>query len=444
MIRRTWLLLTLFATTLPLMADQPPSPGAIQVIEAFRRIAAQSLWPGFEPSTTPVEFYDGTNTYLFNHPSPPGGFHPVPSQQDVYSYAGQHETVRANTGTQVNGVPTATADISGNTSAADEVAALLIHETFHVFQTKRYPKWGGNEADLFTYPADNADLLAQRRLESLGLVRALEAKDPKDANCWAAAALSERSKRFAALPGTAAAFERGVELREGLAQYVQFKSIGKRAALTAEDFPPDQAMVRQRAYASGQALALLLDRVDPAWKSKLGGDPPVTLDELLAARQHEMTVRADCTFTARETQAAQERAEHDIADFTAGLSRRKQDFLSAAGVRLEIVAGKEPLWPQGFDPWNVVIFGDQEVLHTRWLKLGNGSGTVEVLGRGALTKAAGPHPLFNGVRQLTVTGLADPKVSETGGKVTLEAVGVEATFAGSVEREANLVRIRLP
>jgi hypothetical protein len=444
MSRRTCLLLAVLAATLPLAAQQPPPPDALQVIRAFRRIAAQNLWPGFEPATTPVEFFDGTNTYLLSHPSPPDGFRPVAGQQNVNLYPGQHDTVRANTGTLVSGVPTATADLTDNTSPADVLAALLVHEAFHVFQAKRYPKWGGNEVDLFTYPVDNAELLAQRRLESTALVRALGTQDQKDASCWAAAALAIRSRRFAGLPATAAAYERGVELREGLAQFVQFKSIGKPATLTAEDFPPAQAQVRQRAYASGQALALLLDRLDSTWKSRLGGDPPVSLDELLAVRLHEMTVRADCDFTAEEIQAARARAQRDVADFAAGLSRRKQEFLAAAGVRLEIVAGKEPLWPQAFDPWNVLILGDKEVLHTRWLKLGNGSGAVEILGRSALTEAAGAHPLFNGVRQLIVTGLADPKVTQADGRVTLEAQGVKATFSGSVEREPNLVRIRLP
>ena len=443
MIRRTCLLLAVLTAALPLAAQQPPHPDALQVIQAFRRIAARELWPGFQPATTPVEFFDGTSTYLFNHPSPPQGFQPVPGQKDVYVFPGQHETVRANTGTSVNGVPTATADLSRSISSPDEIAALLLHETFHVFQTRRYPKWGGNEVDLFTYPVDDAGLLAQRRLETLALVRALASKPEKDAACWASRALAVRAARFAALPATAGAYERGVELREGLAQYVQFQSIARPAALTAEDFPPDQAQVRQRAYATGQALALLLDRLDPGWKSRLEGDQ-ASLDGLLAARLHAMTARAGCDFTAEETQAAQARAQSDIAALAAGLARRKQEFLAAAGTRLEIVAGKEPLWPQAFDPWNVLILSGQEVLHTRWLKLGNGAGAIEVLGRSALTEAAGAHPLFNGVRQLTVTGLADLQVSEADGKVTLQTEGVKATFKGSVERQPNLLRILLP
>ncbi|MGD0437554.1 MAG: hypothetical protein ABSB86_13925, partial [Bryobacteraceae bacterium] len=435
---RTCLLVAVLVAVPRLIAQQPAASGAQQVIRAFRQIATQDLWPGFEPASVPVEFFDGANTYLFNHPSPPDGFRPVAGQQNVYVYPGQHETVRANTGTEVNGVPTATADLSGNTSAANVRAALLIHEAFHVFQAKRYPKAVANEVDLFTYPVDNADLLALRRLESAALVRAVEAEARKDTSCWAATAMTLRGKRFAGLPATAAAYERGAELHEGLAQYVEFKSIDKPAALTSEDFPPGQANVRQRAYASGQTLALLLDRLDATWKSRLEGDPPVSLDELLIGRLHEAAAPAGCDFTAEETLAAKARVQRDVDDFARDLDRRKQEFLAVTGVRLEIVAGKEPLWPQAFDPWNVVILDGRQILHTRWLKLGNGSGAIEILGRSALTEAAGAHPLFNGVRELIVTGVAEPKVSQSDGKVTIEANGVKGTFTGSVERESNV------
>jgi hypothetical protein len=435
----------LLAVLVPTSAvAQPRPPAALEVIQAFRRLAAMKLWPDFKPAATPVEFFDGTTTYLFNAASAPEGFHPVAGQPGVYAYTGRHPTVVANTGTLVNGVPTATADISQGASAPEEHAALLLHETFHVFEAKHYPHWSGNEVALFTYPATDAGLLTLRRLESIALVRALEATREEDKRCWAARALAIRKKRFDGLPATAFAYERAEELYEGLAQYVQDKSIGKPAALTARDFPAGQAQVRQRAYASGEALGVLLDGLDPAWKSRLGGDPPPSLDGLLAARLRDVAVRQGCDFTAEENQAARTTSQRDIADFVAGLQRQQRDFLAAKGIRLEVIAGKEPLWPQAFDPWNVLVLDDKAVLHTRMLKLGNGAGAIEVLGRSALTEAAGEHPLFNGIRQLVVTGLVDPKVSAAEGKVTLEAEGVNGTFSGAVERGPDVVRIRLP
>lgn len=442
--RRAFLLVLFLVSVLCVSAAQR-AVDALSVIQEFNRIAAQDLWPGFEPAKTPIEFYDGTHTYLCNHPSPPEGFRPVPGRKNIFLYPGQHDTVRANTGTEVSGFPTATADLSNpRNSSATELAALLLHEAFHVFEHKRYPKWGANEVDLFTYPIDNAELLAERRLESGSLVRALGSSAETEAVCWSQKALEIRAKRFGAIPANAATYERQSELFEGLAQYVQFKSIGKAAALTAEDFPPDQGQVRQRGYATGQALALLLERLEPAWKLKLGAETGGSLDELLSDRLRTMTVPAQCDFTARESEAAVTRARQDIAESAANRKRQKQEFLDARGTRLEIIAGKEPLWPQAFDPWNVVNLGNREILHTRWIKLGNGSGTIEVLGHRALTEAAGAHPLFNGVRRLIVTGLAEPKVSASEGKVTLEASGIKANFTGTVQRESEVVRIVLP
>src|SRR3954462_3913920 len=127
----------------------------IEVFREFERIGAQPLWPGFEPGKTAVEVYDGTNTYLYHHPKPPEGFAPLAGAPGVYVFLGQHDSVRANTGTELNGVPTATADLSKSKSSTREQAALLIHETFHVYEKKAHPKWAANEGELFTYPFEN-------------------------------------------------------------------------------------------------------------------------------------------------------------------------------------------------------------------------------------------------------------------------------------------------
>src|SRR3954452_15256680 len=129
--------------------QQPPataaSPRAIEVFREFERIGTQPLWPGFEPTRTAVEVYDGTNTYLYHHPKPPEGFAPLAGAPGVFVFPGQHDSVRANTGTELNGLPTATADISKSKSSTREQAALLIHETFHVYEKKAHPKWAEEE-----------------------------------------------------------------------------------------------------------------------------------------------------------------------------------------------------------------------------------------------------------------------------------------------------------
>src|SRR6185369_3043374 len=156
-----------------------------------------------------------------------------------------------------------------------------VHETFHVFQARRHPKWGGNEVDQLTYPSDDGEVLAQRRLESLALSRAVAARGRAAAGAWAARALDAREKRFARLAGPAAAYERGTEMKEGLAAYVETKAVEDGGPfLPPGEFPPEA--VRLRAYASGNAIARLLDRLDPAWKPRLEKDDALSLDALLS------------------------------------------------------------------------------------------------------------------------------------------------------------------
>jgi len=319
---------------------------------------------------------------------------------------------------------------------ADCTPALLVHECFHVHQKAAHPDWTANEAELFTYPVDDATILAERRQETLALVRALQARKDEDARCWARSALAVRGKRAASLPEGALAYERGIEKNEGLAQYVEDLSLHAGARLTDADFPAEE--IRQRGYGTGQAWALLLDRFGD-WKAGLGATP---LDEVLRARLG--SEGAVCALSPDAIRSATARAERDAAEVLASRGTRRSAFLAAPGWTVEIVAGGEPLWPQGFDPWNVKNLGERVVLHTRWVKVGNGAGSVEVLDRPSLTEGLGPHPLFNGARRLVVTGLAEPALTEGEGQVGIEAKGLKGSFRGRVERGERRIRLLLP
>jgi hypothetical protein len=431
---------TFFALVLLLAAaaaQQSPASAAhmVEVFKEFDRLGAQPLWPGFEPTKTAVEVYDGTNTYLYHHPKPPEGFSPVSGAAGVFVFPGQHDSVRANTGTELNGVPTATADISKSKATTSEQAALLIHETFHVYEKKAHPKWAANEAELFTYPFDDVQALALRRMETTALAFALAKRDPL---CFLDAALASRRDRYARLPAGAAAYERGIELNEGLAQYVEYKSISRAPALTREDFPLE--LIRQRGYAIGQVYALMLDKYAADWKETIGD---TALDELLRSRLSTSLHRPHKRCGVPEQMAS---AQQEVTALIASRAQRKQAFLSAPGWRIEIIAGKEPLWPQRFDPWNLQNLGNNEILHTRWATLGNGAGAIEALDHPSLTEGVGPHPLFNGAKRYIITGLAaPPSLNEKDGKVTIDTPEARGTFTGaSVTTTGQTVVVRLP
>lgn len=452
---RVLLCLVLLAHALPATAAQRrvrPTAHALTaadvyaVVDEFDAVAARSaLWPGFEPRRVPLAIFNGDTTLLFRHPNPPQEFVSLSSRQGVWAFAGRHESVTANATAKLNGVLTATAMLKPD--ARRDVrgqAALVIHEAFHVFQRERHADWSANELELFVYPFEDADALRLRRLETLALARAESARAEGDAACWASAALKLRAERYARMPAGSAAYERGTELNEGLASYVEALAAGRArpTSLPPEDFSASE--VRQRAYATGRALAVLLDRFAPDWKQKLEDGDKRPLDEALGAALSAPAAGL-CEIAPPDSLRASERARRDVAALVAKREALRRDFLARPGWKLELTAEGSPLFPQGFDPLNVERVGAREVLHTRYVKLGGGAGFIEIINRHSLTEGAGEHPLFNGLRRLTVTGLAsEPAVSESGGKTTITANNLKAEFTGAhVTRSGQTLVIRL-
>lgn len=425
----------------------PPAPDTqSSVIEPqsflaeLDHVANLELWPGFNLRNVPAAVFDGTRTLLFRHPAPPEGFTPEPAVSGVWSYPGRHPLVTANSSIDLGGVHTATALLTNPATPLRSRAAVVAHEAFHVFQRANHPGWSANEGELFVYPVDDARLLALRRLESMGLSRAAAADNPEQSACWARAALASRQKRYATLPAGSVEYERRTELNEGLARYVQRRAAGAGPSVVPEH-PPEE--VRARAYESGAALALLLDRFSPAWKLTLAQSDSLTLDMLLDSAP-PLAGPAPCGFTAQQLASVDSAALVDVQQLRLRRASLRESLIAQPGWRLSIVAGESPLFPQRFDPLNVQVVGPGEVLHSRFVRLGNDAGTVEVFGKGSITEAAGAHPLFNGIRLLIVTGLAEPVVTETDGAVTIRGDGLTADFRGAtVHRSGDSVTVSL-
>lgn len=420
---------------------------AFDVMEEFERLSARPLWPGFDPRLVPVEIYDGRATYLFRHPNPPPEYKEMTGRPGVRVFEGRHESVRANSNVELGGVGVATAVLTPDKKLTPRgSAALLAHEAFHVFQRARHPAWTGNEVELFTYPFEDAEQLSLRRIESEALRRAVAARDDGAATCWARAAVDARRARFKLLSAGAAGYERGTELNEGLARYVESRAAGAKGdELPAGDYAPEE--VRARSYATGRALGLLLDRLDPGWKRRLEDGDARTLDELLEASLASAKSARVCALPRAFQEAARVRANQDVETLKAKKAEWRREFFARPGWKVIVVAGEsDPLWPQNFDPLNVRSLGGGEVLHTRWLKVGNASGTIEVLERPSLTEGRGSHPLFNGVSVVTAAGLsAEPEVREDGGAVVIKSEGFKAELKdASLERSGQTVTVRLP
>lgn len=280
-IKRITMLLTIALLTLSIGAQEPVTTGlAVAIVAEIDGMAENELWPGFDPRQTPIAIYDGARTTLFCHPNPPEEFNECSHATGALCYEGRHESIRANTSTDLNGVSTATliANTDGSRTTLDW-AAVAVHEIFHVFQRAHHPAWQANEAALFVYPMGDAELLQLRRLETLALERALSAADVGGATAWTKTLLATRQTRFAGMAEDFPAYERGNELNEGLARYVQQRAANKNSLpeFPARGYAAHE--VRLRTYAVGEALSLLLDRWRnslPATRKELGKRPPLT------------------------------------------------------------------------------------------------------------------------------------------------------------------------
>ena len=418
---------------------------AEDVLAEFDRLTEVSLWPGFEPRSIPLAIYDGSVTWLIRHPDPPASFRRRDLESDLWFVMGQHEAVRANSHATIGDTLAATLIIDAAAGhAARELAGILIHEAFHVYQAGAHRDWFANELELLSYPWEVPELIALRRLEGESLRLALSTSRTGEATCWARRALRFRRSRYAGMPAASAEYEWRLELAEGLATYVEGQAVGSpdEGIMDGQPFAADA--VRQRAYASGNALAALLDVYAPGWK--LGLERATgPLDQLLAAALPEPD-DGSCGFSQAEMQRAEALAASDVAAALADRAAARSKYMSKPGWRLDVVSHGSPLWPSGFDPLNMQVLGGREVLHSRWLELSNSSGVLEVLDRAALTVGAGEHPLFEGVERMILTGLpVEPGFEQEDERLIIRGRGITAELTGArVEKSDRLIVIHLP
>jgi hypothetical protein len=306
------------------------STGAVDVMAALDRLPVKDLWPGFDPSTTPVAIYDGTSTWLFRHPAVPAGF---VAEAGALRHPGRHEAVRANASATLGGVEVATLLLDGRSDAL-AAAGTIVHESFHVFQRARHPGWVANELDYFTTPFDDVEVLTLRRAEAAALRRALDARAEADRRCWAFAAVDRRKARQVRVPGSASSYESAVERFEGLAQYVEHKATGRPPqGFTDAEHPSEK--VRERAYAAGEAWAVLLDDFAPGWRDAVENGEDEWLDGLVARSVGE---RFRCQVTNQELDAWRGAAAAEIGALRARRAQRRKELLERDGWTLSVVA----------------------------------------------------------------------------------------------------------
>lgn len=390
--------------------DAQPAPDTLRaLVSAHDHVralgaGADPLWPGFRPDTIPVVLVlPGRGTALLNWGAPlPEGWRPTPG----VSGAGWRDEVAmgaTNTSIRLNGRPAAQAVVP--TLSPEVLASLAAHEAFHVFQrasARPERRFGASENTIWLtqYPVFDVDNETAFALEGRLLAAALRARTVAEWRARAREFVAVREARHARLPMHIAEFDRMSELNEGLAEYVQLRVLERlsregdprtrddaareRAARIArvERLAEDvQQSIRLRYYASGSAIALLLDRLEDAtWKERLVRDD-LTLQDALAfasgARDAAIAARASASRQFDESGLARA-AKARVEQLAARRRARVDSVLSAPGLTIVLdVASVAPLQPCGFDPQNLLRVDAVTELHTRWLKACGAGVTAE-------------------------------------------------------------------
>lgn len=401
-------------------------PNLEDVRAALDRIGRlDTLWPDFEPEEIPLMVWDGVQTTLFQASAAPAAdWQPC---EHGWALPYRHPAMVANTAvTLENGVETATVLLTElpDSMALPELAALIVHERFHVYQSTHRPeRWQADELAVFGYPL-TAPVLASRRLELLALRLALTQTDWRG---HAAEALNRREVRWKHLTAAQQELERGLERREGLAYFLELKVSGRPPVMPLPDFAPTR--IRQRCYSTGAALGLLLSRTGSGtgdWPEEFMQSQE-SLEELLSRRLEPETARALSPAQVAEAEAG---AVLDVQAHQEELRNVHAAFLGRPGSRLTI-STVQKVWPQGFDPLNMTDLGGGRILHGRFLRFGNAELTGEVLGNSVLTQGSGPHPMQGGFNSLTFSGLHGLRLYTDENTLHVEAQGVGIQIRGA-------------
>lgn len=413
------------------------------VIAAVDRAGEMELWPGFDVTAYPVAIFDGKRTFLVRHPSPPEDFRPADGHDAVWEYEGKHPAMRWNSTADIGGIQTATLLLTIEPGrSVDYEAHILYHEIFHLFSKPLHPSWRPNEMWRYSYPMSDGENYRQLLLEEEALARSVESESDEEAASWAAAALSIRRHRQASLSQEHLAYETALELQEGTAVYMGRSIIG--IATDTERLREDRGPegIRWRCYETGAAVAVILDRLLPAWKVELDARPDTTFVELLEKAVAEAGVSA-ASFSDQDLAAISTMAEAAIAKLASERAELYEVF-NRRGKKVIVRLAKDSEYFEfgRFDPMAVEVLERGETLQAHLLTSTHPRGEIRLTnprfvrrsldGVIALTIPAGDHPFLQGYRQIAVSGFqGGPSLERSGDAVTIEAEGLSLSFDGA-------------
>lgn len=433
------------------------------MIERHGQTIGPLIWPGFRPDTIPTLYviaHRGKVLVQWRHDWP-AGFTPIAGRPGV-GLAGSG-TVSLPSGRLISFMSV------DSSMSPGLVLGTSIHEAFHSYersvmrQGTMFGSWE-NAMLVGTYPVFDVENEAAFALEGRKLRRALNASTTDEARRLAREFLSLREQRQRVLDSEFTEFEKLAEMNEGLAQYALIRGLaevarleggtweraarheaGVESALLDSLLALSRRSVRRRFYATGSAIAILLDRLaGQAWKERLLRDN-LNLQEALALfTGYDSLARVANVPPTGETGSLTREARESVARLKAIRTRQADSLLSLPGLRLTIdptALGAGVLQWCGFDPQNTLQTGDGRTLHMRFLQVCAGNNAKGELSRPAVQDdSSGVINLVLDPAGLKITGDSIALALGEGQSVDVRAFQLEAPDVKLEARRARVAR----
>lgn len=368
-----------------------PVDDVFRLMEIVTEKNSDPLWPGFDVLEIPLLVYDSVCTWAFNIEIMPEGFTSVAGHPGVWVYEGQHPAVRGNSVAMLGGIRVATSVLSsisrrtGERYSSDDLAGIIIHEQFHVFQKSRFPHWMQNDGLLLVYPPETEHTLFLRRMEKEAFKRAVVSENETAMCGWVMEAIKYREMRLNMIDPVFRQYEMELQRTEGLSDYIE-KTARDVGPLDSSEITDGiaPAGIRDLGYVEGRWIAMLLDKISPEWKDLFENDGDLYLEDIL--RQAVGEPRCDVkNFTDAELDIYTHEAAYDLVKSGTKKALEAEQFKSLGGFSLEIDAISSPLAIRMFEPLAFEMLDDGSLYHKIIFSAANEAGNLRVIDQACVT-----------------------------------------------------------
>lgn len=355
-----------------------------EVMREHASIAGINLWPGFNAKEIPVAVYDSVSTWLLFADNAPEGFRKADDFDGAFVFVGQYPLVRGNSVVRFGETWTATSVLSNFSRRTNEkyspkdLAGIIVHEQFHVFQRTKHPGWRQNDGVLLFYPEETTEALFLRRIEKEAFKRSVLSTDSREIAGWATTALDYRKERLKMVPVQFGNYERDLQRTEGLSDYIERIARGVdplNASNMTDGIAP--AGVRDLGYWEGRWIAMILDRLKPDWKMQLESNDTLFLEEILNSVLSDLPVSRQ-SFSQAEISLLRSDSEKDFAEWQNRKAKEIESYTNLPGYSIEIISMTQPLNIWIFEPLEIEILPERGVFHRVIFSAANQAGNLRI------------------------------------------------------------------